>query len=290
MLLHISALLYFLTLSRAMDSGIVGGKEAKPHSRPYMVSVQHNGRHTCGGILIRKDFVLTAAHCLKADLEVVLGAHNIKKTEPNQQRIQVRNSIRHPNYNKYTTAGNWENLTVDIMLLKLKSNAKLNKFVKVMKLPGKKDKTSVKCNIAGWGMRQPNSMESNVLIETSLTVLPQPECKEIWQIYYDSNCMMCTATAEDNTFCQVWQSGTWIHGAALTNKLIQIINQILYKSYLPLSLTQGDSGGPLICKSKLQGLAIYTFRERCNDPRYPGVSLKISTFLDWIKKVMGKEI
>ncbi|XP_017562041.1 granzyme B-like isoform X2 [Pygocentrus nattereri] len=254
MLLHISALLYFLTLSRAMDSGIVGGKEAKPHSRPYMVSVQHNGRHTCGGILIRKDFVLTAAHCLKADLEVVLGAHNIKKTEPNQQRIQVRNSIRHPNYNKYTTAGNWENLTVDIMLLKLKSNAKLNKFVKVMKLPGKKDKTSVKCNIAGWGMRQPNSMESNVLIETSLTVLPQPECKEIWQIYYDSNCMMCTATAEDNTFCQ------------------------------------GDSGGPLICKSKLQGLAIYTFRERCNDPRYPGVSLKISTFLDWIKKVMGKEI
>ncbi|KAL7881483.1 hypothetical protein AOLI_G00083310 [Acnodon oligacanthus] len=262
MLLHISALLYLLTLSRAMDSGIVGGKEAKPHSRPYMVSVQHNGHHTCGGILIREDFVLTAAHCLntsRADvgrhnLEVVLGAHNIKKTEPNQQRIQVRNSIRHPNYNKYTTAGNWKNLTVDIMLLKLKSNAKLSKFVKVMKLPGKKDKSSVKCTIAGWGMRKPNSMESNVLIETSLTVLLQPKCEEIWQIYYDSDCMMCTATAEDNTFCQ------------------------------------GDSGGPLICKSKLQGLAIYTFRERCNDPRYPGVYLKISAFLDWIKKVMSKEI
>ncbi|XP_036430439.1 granzyme B-like [Colossoma macropomum] len=264
MLLHISALLSLLTLSRAMDSGIIGGKEVKPHSRPYMVSVQHNGRHTCGGILIRKDFVLTAAHCLntnRADvghhnIEVVLGAHNINKTESSQQRIQVRNSIRHPNFNKYTTAGNWKNLTVDIMLLKLKSNAKLKKSVKVMKLPGKKDKTSanVKCTIAGWGMRQPNSVESNVLIETSLTVLPQPKCEGIWQMYFDSACMMCTATAEDNTFCQ------------------------------------GDSGSPLMCKSKLQGLAIYTSRERCNDPTYPGVYLKISAFLDWIKKVMSKEV
>lgn len=45
------------------DSGIVGGKEAKPHSRPYMASLQVGEHHTCGGILIRPDFVLTDAHC-----------------------------------------------------------------------------------------------------------------------------------------------------------------------------------------------------------------------------------
>uniref|UniRef100_A0A3Q0S125 Peptidase S1 domain-containing protein n=1 Tax=Amphilophus citrinellus TaxID=61819 RepID=A0A3Q0S125_AMPCI len=44
------------------DSGIVGGREAKPHSRPYMASIQYLGHHSCGGILIREDFVLTAAH------------------------------------------------------------------------------------------------------------------------------------------------------------------------------------------------------------------------------------
>uniref|UniRef100_A0A3B3SK81 Peptidase S1 domain-containing protein n=1 Tax=Paramormyrops kingsleyae TaxID=1676925 RepID=A0A3B3SK81_9TELE len=45
-------------------SGILGGKTAKPHSRPYMASLQVRGAHTCGGFLIREDFILTAAHCI----------------------------------------------------------------------------------------------------------------------------------------------------------------------------------------------------------------------------------
>lgn len=43
----------------------MGGKVAKPHSRPYMASLQFDKQHSCGGILIREDFVLTAAHCEK---------------------------------------------------------------------------------------------------------------------------------------------------------------------------------------------------------------------------------
>uniref|UniRef100_A0A8C2ZXD1 Granzyme 3, tandem duplicate 3 n=1 Tax=Cyclopterus lumpus TaxID=8103 RepID=A0A8C2ZXD1_CYCLU len=47
---------------RARDHQSLGGRVAKPHSRPYMASLQFYDQHLCGGMLIREDFVLTAAH------------------------------------------------------------------------------------------------------------------------------------------------------------------------------------------------------------------------------------
>uniref|UniRef100_A0AC11DCD9 Uncharacterized protein n=1 Tax=Ovis aries TaxID=9940 RepID=A0AC11DCD9_SHEEP len=96
-----------------LSEEIIGGHEAKPHSRPYMALVQHlgeNGWKRCGGVLIQKDFVLTAAHCRGSSINVTLGAHNIKQQERTQQVIGVKRAIRHPDYNP-------ENFSNDIMLL-----------------------------------------------------------------------------------------------------------------------------------------------------------------------------
>ncbi|XP_029806027.1 granzyme H-like isoform X4 [Suricata suricatta] len=106
-------LLALLLPLEARTEKIIGGHEAKPHSRPYMAFVQFLGadcKKRCGGVLVDMDFVLTAAHCLGSSINVTLGAHNIKKQEKTQQIIPVRRAIPHPDYNP-------KNYSNDIMLL-----------------------------------------------------------------------------------------------------------------------------------------------------------------------------
>ncbi|XP_053184714.1 mast cell protease 1A-like [Scomber japonicus] len=241
-----------LSLSGAMESGIVDGKKVKPHSRPYMASLQVDGSHKCGGMLIREDFVLTAAHCkLPQQMMVVLGAQDITKKEKSQQRIQVK---YHP-YPKYKK-GQYDN---DIMLLEMtlfsftvKKNATLNKYVKTIGLPKKDEKIpdNIQCAVAGWGRKGKKNLPSHILRETMEKTQSSNECTKTYGKDFKADHMICTAfTKKKGGFCQ------------------------------------GDSGGPLICNNKLQGIIAFTAKD-CNDPKYPHGSIKIQAFLPWMKKVM----
>ncbi|KAF6351376.1 hypothetical protein mRhiFer1_006151 [Rhinolophus ferrumequinum] len=128
-------LLAFLLPPRAEAEEIIGGHEAKPHSRPYMAYIQFvdkGEKKICGGVLVRENFVLTAAHCSGSSIIVTLGAHNIKQQEKTQQVFQVTKAIPHPDYNP-------KNISNDIMLLQLERNIKLTKAVKPLRLHRGKD-------------------------------------------------------------------------------------------------------------------------------------------------------
>ena len=43
---------------------IVGGSEARPHEFPFMAALRRHGRLFCGGSLLDRRHVLTAAHCV----------------------------------------------------------------------------------------------------------------------------------------------------------------------------------------------------------------------------------
>ncbi|XP_070092114.1 granzyme H-like [Equus caballus] len=106
--------LAFLLPLKAGTEDIIRGHEARPHSYHYMalahfVEEENEGR--CGSVLVRKDFVLMAAHSWGSSINVTLGVHNIQEQERTQQAIPVREAVHHPHHNP-------NNLFNDIMLLK----------------------------------------------------------------------------------------------------------------------------------------------------------------------------
>ncbi|XP_046510346.1 granzyme B-like [Equus quagga] len=188
-------LLLAYLLSPGAEAGeIIGGHEASPHSRPYMafvLSVTEKEEKSCGGVLVREDFVLTAAHCRGSSMTVTLGAHNIKKQERTKQVISVREAIHPQHYNS-------ENLNNDIMLLKLERKAKLTAAVQPLSLHW--GKTQVRpgevCSVAGWGRVTPNGRRSDTLQEVELTVQQDRVC-ESYLRNYNSNTQLCVGDPKE---------------------------------------------------------------------------------------------
>ncbi|XP_050933115.1 granzyme F [Lates calcarifer] len=104
--LHSFLLIYVLAClgQQALGSEIINGNKAPENTLLYMASLQVNGRHNCGGFLVSKDFVMTAAHC--NGNSVVLGAHNLRSN----QRA-VRGIARKYRYPGYDSVGNGKDIS-----------------------------------------------------------------------------------------------------------------------------------------------------------------------------------
>ncbi|XP_039668355.1 granzyme G-like isoform X1 [Perca fluviatilis] len=177
MSIHCELLILILTLTldvQVHTGEIIGGQEAVPHSRPYMVLLerymQDGKTKHCGGFLLNEDFVMTAAHCQASSYTVLLGVHNFYNSD-GIQRISVVQTFPRKDYNE-------TDLSNDIMLLKLSSKAKFSTNVRPIALAGQDDGSLPKsCIISGWGKTNKNIPNmSAVLMEANVTLIDSKQC------------------------------------------------------------------------------------------------------------------
>lgn len=130
-------------------SRIVGGTEAEQGQFPHQVSIRStlNERHFCGGSIISKNFILTAAHCTQErfskpeNIFVVVGAWNMTNdgTQMNIETITI-----HPSFDL-------KHVLNDIAILKTAEKIIFSDFVKPISLPTHPAYDHVEAIVSGWG-------------------------------------------------------------------------------------------------------------------------------------------
>lgn len=240
---------------------ILGGVEVTPNAFPMMVSIQAWGSNICGGVLIHRSWVLTAAHCLgdpwdASDLEVKAGVHDITKSSSKQQTIGVDQQIIHSGHNSHTDVN-------DIGLLKLSRPVTITSAVNIVSLPSSDAADGTMCQALGWGhVGGKTGWGFNTFPDklrgVKLPIVPQSTCGQ----------------------------ATW-HGTKLTANMLCAGYAAEKKD-----TCTGDSGGPLLCKvgNKVRVTGIISWGDGCGKPNKPGVYVRVTKFLNWIHQKTGGNV
>jgi secreted trypsin-like serine protease len=261
------------------ENYILGGDEATPGELPWQISVQRQEKdgepwlHTCGGSIIDKNWILTAAHCVDTrilgmvKLRVVLGAHNIRESEPSAHIQEVK-------FGKdVAIMPMWEveRIDYDYALIQLPQPldfAGNHSHLGPICLPNATDVRAFEnktCFVSGWGLTRRMPVPDPSMTSPTLQKLP---------VYVPTHEQCATA----------WMRGGVANGAVrLTPRHICAATLRGEGS----GVCQGDSGGPLQClvngRFVLGGVA--SFVRYCGSNAYPNVYARVTQALDWIQRV-----
>ncbi len=133
-----------------IDNKIVGGKPVSKDEIPFQVSFQRRGRHFCGGSIVDRYWIVTAAHCCVGNvnavgqLTVVAGEHDRHISEGTEQIIPVEKVVVHEDYNGDT-------IEHDICMLKLTHRVQFGRSATKVELPARLSSFYGTATVSGWG-------------------------------------------------------------------------------------------------------------------------------------------
>jgi len=239
---------------------IVGGEEAADGEFPWQVSLRSIGAlgatHFCGGSIIDKDWILTAAHCcanqVPATMHVVAGGIKLNNFENEEENRNLDHIISHPDYSSATISN-------DACLLKLKESLEFTEFVQPIALPaaGQDTPAGTDCIVTGWGTLSEGALGlPNVLHKVTVPVVSDEDCNAAYQ--------GAGGSVADSMICAGLEEGG-------------------------KDSCQGDSGGPFFCgeKGSEELIGIVSWGYGCARRGYPGVYTENSYFIDWIMETMA---
>ncbi|XP_043285319.1 trypsin-5-like [Venturia canescens] len=225
---------------------IINGSEISIEEYPYQISLILKGEgHLCGGSIISKKWVLTAAHCVvgtkPSDFVVISGMTDMSKGGTNHRIAKL---LPHESF-RFNSDGIMIN---DIALVQVIDPFEFGDKCRAISLFAMNEKSTVGSvgTVTGWGL-DANGEYPDILNKVEIPVISKEKCNRMYQEI---------GGIEAGQMCAAYEDG------------------------MRDSCT-GDSGGPFAIYGRLAG--VVSWGRKCALAKYPGVYTEVASYRDWIR-------